>query len=264
MVENPKISIQYDGAYSDRLNWRTDRLAEFANRGDLRTFVHVVTGEEMDRPQVSVLGDKLAWKNILSTANPLSKPASQGQPLEVFHSQTEGTVDATVVINHQIILEMVKRQNEKQVTPEAYVGIINSVVKRGLQSVLVQEKSDLFKYTGGIMGSYIAGGILLHVMGRIQSEALGSALLEPSGIGLVDAFGQYVYWVGKTAELAGAPTAAVIGIFRYMRLDKEIKHAPNQYLSSVVDMNPIKYPSDIARGVSYLRREGKSLVELED
>ena len=75
MEQQPKISILYDGAYSSQLNWRTDRLAEFANKSDLRTNVYIVTGDEIDRPQVNILGDTLAWSNILSAANPFVKIA---------------------------------------------------------------------------------------------------------------------------------------------------------------------------------------------
>ena len=102
MEQQPKISILYDGAYSSQLNWRTDRLAEFANKSDLRTNVYIVTGDEIDRPQVNILGDTLAWSNILSAANPFVKKDLNFEEIDITKDQ-------------KLMEEMLKKSNQMTV-----------------------------------------------------------------------------------------------------------------------------------------------------
>lgn len=261
--DNPKISIMYDGIYTDRLNWRTDRLAQFANEGDLRTYVYIVTGDEMDKPQVTALGDILAWKSILSAANPFSKPSGLGKPSEVFHSTDEdGRLDANIVINHQILIERVKQQNDGQIKPEGYVQVLNEEVRRGLRSVLIAEKTDLFKYTGGIMGLYVGGMVAAPAAGHFQAELL-QQYANPGPVGgLEEAAYLYMYWASRVGQVVVPLVIAGAGADRYRKFNQAIKKDPSQYIASLRDMNPVKYPADALRGLSYLRKNGKSLVEV--
>src|SRR3989338_3679570 len=143
MEQKQKISFLFDGAYSSQLNWRTDRLAEFANKSDLRTNVYIVTGDEIDRPQVNILGDTLAWSNILSAANPFVKPSGLGRPSNVVHGYSDDKMDATIVVNHQVLLERTKTQNDGRVDAQIYTRLINNEVGAGLRRILLAEKFDL-------------------------------------------------------------------------------------------------------------------------
>lgn len=259
----PKISIFYDGAYSSKLNWRTDRLSEFANQGDLRTYVYIVTGDEIDHPQVNILGDTLAWSSILLAANPFIKPSGLGKPSNVIHSYSEDKMDATIVINHQILLERTKIQNDGGVDAQTYATLLDNEVRSGLRRIIFAEKFDLFKYTGGVLGLDVAFVALSGPAAYIQAELI--QLVNPGSIGgPIELAYNFMYWASRVGEVT-LPLATVLGGFnRYREFNEAIKEDPSQYISSLKDMNPFKYPADAIRGWFYLRGEGNQLVEVEE
>lgn len=262
-INEPRITILYDGFLSGRLNWRTDNLARFADLADLRTYVRIMTGDDMNRPQIQMdkMGDILVWKQVFSVSNLFGSREKGEKSSRVVNDTNRG--EAAIFLNHQIIVDEVKDRNEGRVTPEAYTRILEAEVKKGLRQILLEEKGGLLKYTGRFLGLQLAAIVGLPLLAHGQTELIRMTYDPVESNALIDAAHWFIYNSSRVAEYLAAPMAVYGSVRKWWWAKEDIDEDPSLYVQSLRDMNPVKYPVDVFRGLRYLLASDTRLVELE-
>ena len=79
---------------------------------------------------------------------------------------------------------------------------------------------------------------------------------------LVLAAYNFMYWTSRLGEITLPLICAYGGFNRYREFNSAIQQDPSQYVASLEDMNPLKYPANALNGLLYLRGAGKQLIEI--
>lgn len=256
-----EILVEYDGNFADSLAWQQANLDRFAEKSDLRTDIFITRGE--NRPQINAtnLGDILVWKGIGNPRDLFRKDTLTGEEVTVSTNFWQG--EAVIYLHDQVITQNIMQRTKGRIDERLYADQANTLSKKGLMTVLAQEKQrqilNAMIIDGGYAGLMTFSAAVTYLGFIIIKNAPFTNLLgqmNPDPI-----FQIFI----RSAELLygiGLPATCAKGLLDIFGDLRSFPSPPGRYFHSKWDLNPLKHVKSFSEGNIYLSTKGREIVSV--